>query len=306
MLCPVTPKEHLGLPNNKDVKDGVIAYKIAAHAADLAKGHPGAQLPRCARPSGSLRLAVSASLRLRDNALSKARFDSSRLGSGEKDFAERKADRLRLRAQPSPFRPSINSTSASTQRSRSLSMRTASRLTLIGRCLCGDVWSDRLAFGLVEQQNVIADSGRSFGFWYRWLLAASAFFAVFGLIVALAPDSFIFDFYNRQLTARFWGSTEVPENVREVRLFLFGPLGGTIAGKYVLLFYAVRFGFKRRERWAWWAILISHLAWFVIDSSVSFYHRAYFNILLINITPVIVYGIPLLFTWKYFQRRQPE
>ncbi len=44
MLCYVTPKEHLGLPNKKDVKDGVIAYKIAAHAADLAKGHPGARI----------------------------------------------------------------------------------------------------------------------------------------------------------------------------------------------------------------------------------------------------------------------
>ncbi|MGE5826560.1 MAG: phosphomethylpyrimidine synthase ThiC [Bacteroidota bacterium] len=55
MLCYVTPKEHLGLPNKKDVKDGIIAYKIAAHAADLAKGHPGAQQ--------------------RDNALSKARFE---------------------------------------------------------------------------------------------------------------------------------------------------------------------------------------------------------------------------------------
>lgn len=55
MLCYVTPKEHLGLPNKKDVKDGVITYKIAAHAADLAKGHPGAQH--------------------RDNALSKARFE---------------------------------------------------------------------------------------------------------------------------------------------------------------------------------------------------------------------------------------
>jgi phosphomethylpyrimidine synthase len=54
MLCYVTPKEHLGLPNRKDVKDGVIAYKIAAHAADLAKGHPGAEL--------------------RDDALSRARF----------------------------------------------------------------------------------------------------------------------------------------------------------------------------------------------------------------------------------------
>jgi len=55
MLCYVTPKEHLGLPNRQDVKDGVIAYKIAAHAADLAKGHPGAQV--------------------RDDALSKARFE---------------------------------------------------------------------------------------------------------------------------------------------------------------------------------------------------------------------------------------
>jgi len=43
MLCYVTPKEHLGLPDRQDVKDGVIAYKIAAHAADVAKGHPGAQ-----------------------------------------------------------------------------------------------------------------------------------------------------------------------------------------------------------------------------------------------------------------------
>jgi len=55
MLCYVTPKEHLGLPNKQDVRDGIIAYKIAAHAADLAKGHPGAQV--------------------RDNALSKARFE---------------------------------------------------------------------------------------------------------------------------------------------------------------------------------------------------------------------------------------
>jgi len=55
MLCYVTPKEHLGLPNKQDVRDGIVAYKIAAHASDLAKGHPGAQV--------------------RDNALSRARFE---------------------------------------------------------------------------------------------------------------------------------------------------------------------------------------------------------------------------------------
>jgi len=55
MLCYVTPKEHLGLPNKEDVREGIMAYKIAAHAADLAKGHPAAMI--------------------RDNALSKARYD---------------------------------------------------------------------------------------------------------------------------------------------------------------------------------------------------------------------------------------
>jgi phosphomethylpyrimidine synthase len=55
MLCYVTPKEHLGLPNKQDVRDGIITYKIAAHAADLAKGFPGVQV--------------------QDNALSKARFE---------------------------------------------------------------------------------------------------------------------------------------------------------------------------------------------------------------------------------------
>src|SRR4030088_807874 len=71
-LCYVTPKEHLGLPNKEDVKDGIMAYKIAAHAADLAKGHPGAQL--------------------RDNALSKARFES------------RWADQFNLGLDPDPAR----------------------------------------------------------------------------------------------------------------------------------------------------------------------------------------------------------
>ena len=55
MLCYVTPKEHLALPDKEDVRTGVVTYKIAAHAADLAKGHPGAQV--------------------RDNALSKARYE---------------------------------------------------------------------------------------------------------------------------------------------------------------------------------------------------------------------------------------
>ena len=84
MLCYVTPKEHLGLPDRKDVKDGVIAYKIAAHAADLAKGHPGAQE--------------------RDDALSQARASSSagRTSSTSRSTPRRRATSTtrRCRAEP--------------------------------------------------------------------------------------------------------------------------------------------------------------------------------------------------------------
>ena len=62
MLCYVTPKEHLGLPDRDDVKDGVIAYKIAAHAADLAKGHPGAQHRDDALSQGALRVPLEGSV----------------------------------------------------------------------------------------------------------------------------------------------------------------------------------------------------------------------------------------------------
>ncbi|MBI2753391.1 MAG: phosphomethylpyrimidine synthase ThiC [Betaproteobacteria bacterium] len=77
MLCYVTPKEHLGLPNKKDVKDGIIAYKIAAHAADLAKGHPGAQI--------------------RDNALSQARFELPGTRRGQAEIRGASSARRRRR-----------------------------------------------------------------------------------------------------------------------------------------------------------------------------------------------------------------
>ena len=80
MLCYVTPKEHLGLPDKEDVKDGIMAYKIAAHAADLAKGHPGAQI--------------------RDNALSKARFEFRWEDQFNLGLDPEKAQRRRLGAHP--------------------------------------------------------------------------------------------------------------------------------------------------------------------------------------------------------------
>ena len=83
LLCYVTPKEHLGLPDRDDVRAGVIAYKIAAHAADLAKGHPAAQY--------------------RDNALSKARFVSSPCVFSSANCASSLASAMEPGRRPSPM-----------------------------------------------------------------------------------------------------------------------------------------------------------------------------------------------------------
>jgi phosphomethylpyrimidine synthase len=84
MLCYVTPKEHLGLPNKKDVKDGVIAYKIAAHAADLAKGHPGAQYRDNALIEGPLRIPLGRSIQPLARSRSRARIPRRNPATGRR------------------------------------------------------------------------------------------------------------------------------------------------------------------------------------------------------------------------------
>ncbi len=78
MLCYVTPKEHLGLPNKKDVKDGIMAYKIAAHAADLAKGHPGRADPRQRDLQGALRVPLGRPVQPRPRPGHRARNSTTR------------------------------------------------------------------------------------------------------------------------------------------------------------------------------------------------------------------------------------
>jgi phosphomethylpyrimidine synthase len=74
MLCYVTPKEHLGLPNKQDVRDGIITYKIAAHAADLAKGHPGAQARDNALEQGAFRVPLAGPVQPRPRSREGAEF----------------------------------------------------------------------------------------------------------------------------------------------------------------------------------------------------------------------------------------
>ena len=84
MLCYVTPKEHLGLPNKKDVKDGVIAYKIAAHAADLAKGHPGRSVSRQRVIESAFRISLGRSIQPLARSGSRARISRRNSAAGRR------------------------------------------------------------------------------------------------------------------------------------------------------------------------------------------------------------------------------
>ncbi len=140
----------------------------------------------------------------------------------------------------------------------------------------------------------------TFNFWQKWLYYTSIFFAVVGIAVAFFNNSILFDLWNYYLKIWLGIEGELPAKLLKFKTFILAPLGGTIAGSYVLMAFIAKYPFRNREKWAWQAATFSLLTWFVIDSSLCFYHGAYFNIVLINLFTLVVQGLPLVFTKKYF------
>lgn len=135
----------------------------------------------------------------------------------------------------------------------------------------------------------------SFNFWYRWLLVVSILFTIVGIVIAIFPNSILFDHHTKAIEETFFQG-KLSNDLANFRSFLFAPIGGTIAGYFLLQSFIVWKPFKRREKWAWHAISFSLLLWFAIDSGMSIYHGAYFNVWMINIWTFILVGIPLLMT----------
>lgn len=131
-----------------------------------------------------------------------------------------------------------------------------------------------------------------------WLIANAVIFSAIGILLAIAPDCFVFDRWNADYAEHF-----NPENNAQ-RDFLAAPIGGTIFGNFVLTGFIAWFPLRERKRWAWWSLLVSLLAWFLTDSSMSLVHGAWFNVLQINLTTLILQGIPILMTAPHiFQSR---
>lgn len=139
-----------------------------------------------------------------------------------------------------------------------------------------------------------------FRFWQRWLTWANVVTVGVGLLVAFAGNSLFFEMHNLSTREVFFNGEAFAPEVLRLKNWLFGIIGGTIVGFHVLMIMLSEYPFKNREKWAYNALWLGLLSWFIIDSSVSAWYGAIHNIVLINLVALVLIGLPLLMTRKAF------
>lgn len=141
---------------------------------------------------------------------------------------------------------------------------------------------------------------KNFDFWVKWLIGANVMTLIVGLIVAFAGNSFFFAYHNAQTEIVFFDENELAQNELYLKNWLFGIIGGTIVGFHILMIFITNNAYRKREKWAYWAMWLGLLSWFVIDSSISTFYGAVYNVYLINIVALVLSGLPLIMTRKAF------
>lgn len=137
-----------------------------------------------------------------------------------------------------------------------------------------------------------------FEFWRKWLIAANVMTLIVGLLTAFAGNSIFFATHNAGTRELFFAGQSLPPEVMALKNWLFGIIGGTIVGFHLLMIFICIHPFRERKRWSWQAMSFGLLSWFVIDSSVSAYYGAWYNLYLINFVALALIGIPLLATYR--------
>jgi len=141
----------------------------------------------------------------------------------------------------------------------------------------------------------------SFRFWYKWLLIVSILLTLTGLVIGLCPNFFLFEFHTASIVETFFNGN-LSEEANKLRSFFYAPIGGTIAGYFLLQSFIVWKPFYNKELWSWYAISGALLLWFTVDSGLSIYHGAFFNVWMVNIWTLILVGLPLLMTRHEFKK----
>ena len=137
--------------------------------------------------------------------------------------------------------------------------------------------------------------------WDTWMVAVGWILVVFGILLAFANQTRLFDVvFNNQVNTVFWSSPVAPESVVPFQRFIYGVLGMTVAGWGVFFIYVARYPFRRRERWAWTCIFAGITLWFIPDTAISAYFGVYVNVAL-NVTIAILVYVPLIATRRLFK-----
>lgn len=144
----------------------------------------------------------------------------------------------------------------------------------------------------------------AFYFWQGWLYYTSILFACAGIAFAFSGDSIIFQPYTKLLARVFWHTDEMPQEADDLRAFVYGCFGGTLACCYILLAFIAKYAFKQKELWARNVIIMAFSIWVIIDSMTCLRFGVYPQIYVINTFSILVKALPIIFTWKEFRPSQ--
>lgn len=144
---------------------------------------------------------------------------------------------------------------------------------------------------------------KKFLFWQKWLTYANVMTIVVGLLVAFAGNSLVFEIHNEYTQDVFFDGNLFESDVLKLKNWLFGIIGGTIVGFHILMVMISENSFKKKEPWAYKAMWLAMLSWFVIDSGISVYYGAVHNVVIINLVAMVLIGIPLIMTGKEFGKK---
>lgn len=142
-----------------------------------------------------------------------------------------------------------------------------------------------------------------FSFWQKWLVVVSLYHVVFGLLLAFFNQSpFMNVLLNQYFDPIFWPDGQISEGTEQYKAWVSAVLGSVTASWAILIAFIAYFPFKLREKWAWNGLAAAVVFWFIVDTSCSLFYDVSVNAVF-NLFTLMLFALPLLFTRKYFYRK---
>lgn len=140
----------------------------------------------------------------------------------------------------------------------------------------------------------------SFSFWQKWLVIVSIYHVLFGVLLAFFSQLPLLDaLLNQYFDPVFWPDNQISAGTLQYKAWVSAVLGAVISSWGLLIAFISWYPFRLREKWAWNTIAVAIIFWFVIDTGCSLYYDVTANAVF-NLFTLILFALPLLFTWKYF------